>query len=186
MGITDVDDKILHKAVEKDLQGWPKIQEMVRGLEADFFRDLDRLNVRRPDVVLRVSEHMDEIVSFIQRLETLGFAYRGNDGIYFDVSKLGASYGKLGGVDYDASSATSETIERIEEAGKRDVRDFSLWKLSKSWEPVFWSSPWGNGRPGWHIECSAMTNSYFGPNLDFHSGGIDLKFPHHTNEIAQR
>jgi len=131
-------------------------------------------------------------------LEQLGFAYSTPRGVYFDVKKLGSSYGKLGPIppenmdeeedDGNLSNSSSRSDSSSSDAnltGKRHWRDFALWKTHKLGEPA-WNSPWGSGRPGWHIECSAMTHAFFGDRLDIHSGGIDLKFPHHTNEIAQR
>ncbi len=226
MGITDIDDKILTKAKDKGFQAWPEIVSMVRGLEEDFFADMDALNVRRPDAVLRVTEHVNDIIDYVQVLQQKGHAYTAANGVYFDVAQVSTSYGKLGSLPQSSTSSSpppplsspslleSELIlspstsqlpstatsiststststeqsdgerEEVEVGIKRDKRDFALWKSVKA-EDVGWESPWGRGRPGWHIECSAVTHAYFGSSLDMHSGGVDLKFPHHTNEIAQ-
>ena len=214
MGITDVDDKIINRATELKYNTLSEVNAMVRRLENDFLTDMDQLNVRRPDAVLRVSEHIPQIVDYIATIQRQGYAYLASDGVYFDVQKHGTEYGKLGGVppnpclanvdeisitapmSVSTSTPTSPimptTVDQVIGSsdkvvdGKRDWRDFALWKNVKPEDgPVYWESPWGPGRPGWHIECSAMTHAYFGTKLDIHSGGIDLKFPHHTNEIAQ-
>lgn len=154
MGITDIDDKIIDKAICMGLMGKNGCEKVARPLEDEFFRDLDALHVRRPDMVLRVSEHIPEIVSYIETIIGNGGAYTSTDGVYFDTTKHGARYGKLGqGMATDEASSTST---------KRDNRDFALWKLSKSEAEPGWDSPWGRGRPGWHIECSAMTHAVFG------------------------
>ncbi|CAN0020436.1 unnamed protein product, partial [Ectocarpus fasciculatus] len=140
------------------------------------------LGVRPPDALTRVTDHIPDIVAYIQRIVENGMAYEAAGGIYFDVEGMGGAYGKLG---VQASSSTTPEEEGGSKLrGKRSHKDFALWKTAKPDEPS-WESPFGRGRPGWHIECSAMTHSLFGPNLDVHSGGVDLKFPHHTNEIAQ-
>ena len=181
MGITDVDDKIIDKV--RKSPSLHEMEKLTKSLENDFFSDMDILNVRRPDTVLRVTEHIPEIISFIEELVKHNNAYIVSSGVYFDVSKLGSQYGRhfcgeLG------SDSESQLLENTNE--KRDVRDFALWKFPKSADEPSWSSPWGSGRPGWHIECSAMIQSLFGSRLDIHAGGVDLRFPHHTNEIAQR
>jgi cysteinyl-tRNA synthetase len=186
MGITDIDDKIIDKAKSEGLIHWEQMQGFARVLEQSFFADMDRLGVARPDVVLRVTEHIDAIIAYVQGIEQKGHAYQTPDGVYFDMNSFKASsghYGKLSSLppQDETQEATSTIIGKSE---KRNPRDFVLWKSAKPGEPS-WASPWGPGRPGWHIECSAMTHSYFGERLDVHSGGVDLKFPHHTNEIAQ-
>lgn len=190
MGITDIDDKIFAKATAAGLSTWPEIESMVRRLEDEFFEDLDLLGVRRPDAVLRVSEHMPDIVQYVAHLENSGHTYTTAHGVNFDISTVVGGYGKLGGVAVDEGPAEHTDAggfvsTAVGSDEKRDRRDFALWKLTKPGEPISWPSPWGPGRPGWHIECSALTNAFFGPRVDMHSGGIDLKFPHHTNEIAQ-
>lgn len=192
MNITDVDDKILAAAKET---GEAPIA-LARRYEEDFWHDLDDLGCLRPHVVTRVTEHVDsDLIPFIQKIVDTGMAYVSDDGVYFDVcayeAKLGqfTKYGKLA-----PDSAASDFFSNNESAPttpkKKDQRDFVLWKNKKEGEDLFWSSPWGEGRPGWHIECSAMIHSVqkmFQATHKFyvHAGGVDLKFPHHTNEIAQ-
>lgn len=184
MGVTDIDDKIIARAKSDNLHDWKDILKMVRKLENDFLKDMDELKVLRPDNLLRVTEHMDEIINYVSKLVEDDKAYVTKSGdVYFDCKKLGTNYGKLGPIPPKSTSEVGETEGDIT-TGKRNWRDFALWKSSDIDEPS-WSSPWGKGRPGWHIECSTMIQSTFGRNLDIHSGGIDLKFPHHTNEIAQ-
>lgn len=199
VGVTDIDDKIIDRAVLNGLTSWAQTELMVRALESDFFTDLDALNVRRPDAVLRVTEHIQEIIDYILKILDSGRAYVTPDGVYFSVPSCGDSY--LQFQDLSVPPEVLETPVEAENASeaqsidankhklpplghKRDRRDFALWKSVKPGEPS-WESPWGCGRPGWHIECSAITHTYFGPSMSIHSGGIDLQFPHHTNEIAQ-
>jgi len=195
MNITDVDDKILAAAVDQNMDPI----DLARKYEADFWKDLDALNCLRPHIVTRVTEHVEShIVPFVHRLVQLGMAYELSDGIYFHVQayneKLGTvtKYGKLappGAVEpVEITSCRPPTEARITE--KIDSRDFVLWKRKKPMETMAWPSPWGEGRPGWHIECSAMIESVQSQFQDthrfmVHAGGVDLKFPHHTNEIAQ-
>jgi len=205
MGITDIDDKIIKKGRESGLHTWNEMQAMVRSLEDDFFRDMDCLNVLRPDTVLRVTEHIPEIISYISRLIELKSAYVTADGVYFDFSSLKNDYDKFGGAHPGSEEEENVTVagegafkSSVQVHSKRNAKDFALWKLLKpstdsaemntersTAKECVWDSPWGLGRPGWHIECSAMTHSLFGDKIDIHSGGVDLKFPHHTNEIAQ-
>lgn len=199
MGVTDIDDKIIERAASNGLEGWPETEVMVRCLEKEFFEDLDALNVRRPDAVLRVTEHIEEIVIYIQQILASGRSYVTPDGVYFSVPSCGEAYlqfqesqSSTESCSPDTSTDTASQISTDAESNhrlppighKRDRRDFALWKSVKQGEPS-WDSPWGPGRPGWHIECSAITHSYFGSKMTIHSGGIDLQFPHHTNEIAQ-
>ena len=203
MGVTDVDDKIIARAQATGFREWHDMERMVRGLEDDFFADLDALHVRRPTAVLRVTEHIPDIIRYIEAILRAGRAYVAPDGVYFDVVACGDAYlhfkerglpGMATARPLDADAASEQAplpSDEAEPAGapgsfKRDPRDFALWKvLKRPGEEPGWASPWGLGRPGWHIECSAVTHAYFGPRLDLHSGGVDLKFPHHTNEVAQ-
>lgn len=164
-----------------------------RYYEGEFLEDCKALNIREPDVLTRVTEYVDEIVTFIQRIEQNGFAYESNGSVYFDTERFknakNHAYPKL--VPHAGSGATDAEIAEGEGAlsgsftdAKRHRNDFALWKKSKAGEPR-WDSPWGHGRPGWHIECSVMATAIHGSNLDIHGGGVDLKFPHHDNEIAQ-
>jgi cysteinyl-tRNA synthetase len=173
---TDVDDKIIARAAE---EGVPYQAVAERNIEA-YFRFADALFVRRATVHPRATQHIPEIQALIGRLIDAGYAYAAGGDVYFDVRRK-ADYGKLSGRDVDELRSGSR-IE-IGEA-KRDPLDFALWKGAKPGEPA-WDSPWGPGRPGWHIECSAMSMKYLGRTLDMHGGGQDLIFPHHENEIAQ-
>ncbi|XP_066592914.1 cysteine--tRNA ligase, cytoplasmic [Prorops nasuta] len=161
--------------------------------ENDFHKDMDALNVLRPNVLTRVSEYIPEIVAYIEQIIKNGLAYESNGSIYFDVGKFDKQdkhyYAKLVPEAYGDTSSLEEgegdlstTDEILSE--KRSPNDFALWKNSKAGEP-WWESPWGKGRPGWHIECSVMASTVCGDHLDIHTGGIDLKFPHHDNELAQ-
>lgn len=176
--ITDVDDKIIKKAKEKDLS----LDEFASEYTKLFHEDCRKLNLNPANVQPKATEHVNKMVKFIEVLLEKGLAYKEDDGsIYFDVSEFG-SYGKLSGVD----KSTIKTGTRIlsDEYSKDDVQDFALWKSVKENE-TGWDSPWGKGRPGWHIECSVMSQEYLGETFDIHLGGVDLMFPHHENEIAQ-
>ncbi|EQC33113.1 cysteinyl-tRNA synthetase [Saprolegnia diclina VS20] len=181
MGMTDVDDKIIATSLR---EGKP-MEAVARHHEAAFLADLASLNVLRASAITRVSEHIPEILAYIKTLEANGFAYTTSDGVYFDTVALGAKYGKL------APNAATEIsdVAASDDSGigseKRNVRDFALWKRSKTADEPGWDSRYGRGRPGWHIECSAMTHHVLGGAIDVHSGGIDLCFPHHNNEVAQ-
>ncbi|RYG52596.1 cysteine--tRNA ligase [archaeon] len=187
MGITDVDDKIIARAKERGCAP----EALARDMEHRFWEDMHALNVMPPTQFTRVSEHIQDVVAYIQGIERNGFAYATPDGVYFDVHAFGSRYGKLmpsarhGTLAEDGVDAGSgERGTPVGAAHKRSARDFALWKAAKAGEPA-WPSPWGAGRPGWHIECSAMTHAAVGNHLHVHAGGIDLAFPHHCNEIAQ-
>ncbi|GAX84748.1 hypothetical protein CEUSTIGMA_g12170.t1 [Chlamydomonas eustigma] len=155
--------------------------------EADFLEDMDSLGCRPPDVLTRVSEYIPEIIEYVQRILDNGMAYESNGSVYFDTrnfKECGHTYGKLKPWAVGSALLASEGESNFETSEKRTPSDFALWKASKPGEP-FWDSPWGHGRPGWHIECSAMASSILGSQMDIHSGGEDLKFPHHDNELAQ-
>ncbi|XP_020921573.1 probable cysteine--tRNA ligase, mitochondrial isoform X3 [Sus scrofa] len=174
MGVTDVDDKIIKRANELNVSP----ASLANLYEEDFKQDMAALKVLPPTVYMRVTENIPQIVAFIAGIIASGHAYstaRGN--VYFDLQSRGAKYGKLVGVVPDPMGEPGDS-------DKRHAGDFALWKAAKPQEP-FWASPWGNGRPGWHIECSTLSSLVFGSRLDIHSGGIDLAFPHHENEIAQ-
>jgi len=173
---TDIDDKIINRARE---EGEDPIL-LARKYVEEYFRDADALNVLRADVHPRVSEHLTEIVEMVRLLMERGHAYEVDGDVYFDISSF-SGYGKLSG----RSPEDMQAGARVEvDPRKRHPMDFALWKAAKTGEPA-WESPWGPGRPGWHIECSAMSRKYLGDNFDIHGGGYDLIFPHHENEIAQ-
>uniref|UniRef100_A0A182QG14 cysteine--tRNA ligase n=1 Tax=Anopheles farauti TaxID=69004 RepID=A0A182QG14_9DIPT len=175
MNITDLDDKIIMRAREQNTD-W---LQLARRYEDEFWSDLKHLNVCAPDVKLRVTEHIPAILRFVQTLVDKGFAYVTADGsIYFQTSKY-KRYGKLQKVVIEPAT------EPLAKSDKRHPADFALWKASKAGEP-YWTCPEvGNGRPGWHIECSTLASHLFGSGLDFHAGGLDLRFPHHENEETQ-
>jgi cysteinyl-tRNA synthetase len=192
--VTDIDDKIIIRSAERQIP----FLELASKYEVEFFEDMAALGVQLPNIVTRVSEYVPEIVEYIQKLIEKGIAYESNGSVYFDTSafeKCGHCYGKLmpeqiGNSDLLAEGEGALTAND----DKRNATDFALWKKRKEHkegtisEPS-WSSPWGEGRPGWHIECSVMSSTAVermgGGNLDVHAGGVDLKFPHHENEIAQ-
>ncbi len=173
---TDVDDKIIDKA---NKEGVDCSQIAERFIE-EYYRDMERLGVEDADVSPRATDHVPQMVEMIENLIDKGFAYQAGGSVYFSVKKF-APYGKLSGKDTDQLlvGARVEVNEM-----KEDPLDFALWKESKEGEPA-WESPWGLGRPGWHIECSAMSMAHLGETVDIHGGGKDLIFPHHENEIAQ-
>ena len=175
--ITDVDDKIIKRANENG----EAINDLTVRMTKAMHEDFDSLNMLRPDIEPTVTGHMDEIIEMVERLVTKGHAYVAADGdVLFDVSTF-EQYGALSQQDLTMLQAGS----RVEVAqDKDDPLDFVLWKKAKAGEPS-WSSPWGEGRPGWHIECSAMSSKHLGEHFDIHGGGSDLQFPHHENEIAQ-
>lgn len=173
---TDVDDKIINRAVEEGKDPLVLASNYIN----EYFKDADALNIRRADMHPKVTEHINEIISMVEKLVENGSAYIADGDVYFEVRKFNG-YGKLSGRTLDDMQAGA----RVEvDARKRDPLDFVLWKAAKPGEPS-WESPWGPGRPGWHIECSAMSLKYLGSNFDIHGGGLDLIFPHHENEIAQ-
>ena len=178
MNITDIDDKIIRGAAAEGTS----IGALAERYLARFLEDAALLRMTRPDVLPRATEHIDQIVELIGTLLERGHAYRTDDGsIFFRIASWPA-YGRLARLDPD-QLRVGERVE-ADEYAKDDVRDFALWKGPKSGEPS-WSTPIGEGRPGWHIECSAMSMAHLGPTFDIHTGGVDLIFPHHEDEIAQ-
>lgn len=177
--VTDIDDKILNKAAENGRPWW----EWVSTFEREFTKAYNLLGVLPPSVEPRATGHVTQMVDYMQRLMDNGFAYAAEGSVYFDVAAWnaaeGSDYGSLSGNRVDEMEQ-GET----ENAGKRSALDFALWKAAKPGEPG-WPTPWGFGRPGWHLECSAMATWYLGGKFDIHCGGLDLQFPHHENEIAQ-
>lgn len=172
MNITDIDDKIIRQSLETN-ENW---NSLAKRYELEFWNDMRKLGVIEPDIKVRVSEYIPDIISFIQHLIDTKFAYTTNDGsVYMEISKC-PTYGKLQNVNIVA-----EEKHDI----KKDAQDFVLWKSTKNPNEPNWKTPWGNGRPGWHIECSTMASAIFGTAIDFHCGGLDLRFPHHENEETQ-
>lgn len=182
MNITDLDDKIIERAKEEGVTH----REIAQKYEESFWEDMESLNVLLPDTIVRVTEKMDLIVSYIEGVIESGFAYESNGSIYFKNQKFKDTYPDIKTMepDFDPSKMPREGIACLRNDEKEHPEDFALWKAAKEGEPS-WESPWGQGRPGWHIECSALSHSIFGTKLDIHSGGIDLTFPHHSNEIKQ-
>jgi len=173
---TDVDDKIINKSLEEK-KDWREIAETYISAHDE---DMEALGILQPHSEPRATDYIQHIIAVVSKLEEKGFAYNVEGDVYYEVSKL-KQYGKLSGRKPDELRAGA----RIEVDGrKKDPLDFALWKKSKTGEPV-WDSPWGGGRPGWHIECSAMAMAILGETFDIHGGGKDLIFPHHENEIAQ-
>jgi cysteinyl-tRNA synthetase len=172
--ITDVDDKVYAEAAKQRLPS----RELSERATGWFFEDTDDLALGRPDSEPRATETIPEIIAFIEQLIATEHAYVANGDVYFSVASF-PEYGRLSGAKLEDMVA-QETSEL-----KRDQRDFALWKSQKPHEDAAWDSPWGPGRPGWHIECSAMAEKYLGPVFEIHGGGNDLRFPHHENELAQ-
>jgi len=173
---TDIDDKMIKKANEEGIT----VAELADRYIKEYYKDAEGLGVKKATVAPLATHHIKEMIDIIQKLIDNGLAYEVNGDVYYSVGKFNG-YGKLSG----------QPIENLREGArvepgeqKRDPMDFALWKAKKDGEP-YWDSPWGQGRPGWHIECSAMSMKYLGEQIDIHSGGVDLIFPHHENEIAQ-
>ena len=177
---TDIDDKIIKVALEENID----FQEVSKRNIENYFDVMDKLNVLRADEYSKVTETIPEIIDMISILMNKKHAYVAEDGVYFEIDTAPDKYGQLTGQTLDmVRSGAGGRVGRTG-GGKRDHRDFALWKNAKSGEP-FWPSPWGNGRPGWHIECSAMSLKHLGETFDIHGGGRDLMFPHHEAEIFQ-
>ncbi len=173
---TDIDDKIIRRAREQGVEA----ADLARRFIAEFYTDMDGLGVLRPDIEPRATEHIPEMIDFIRELMDRGLAYESGGDVYFRVNRF-QPYGMLSGRSLEDMQAGA----RIEVNDRKEhPMDFVLWKGSKPGEPK-WLSPWGEGRPGWHIECSAMSRKYLGETFDIHGGGKDLIFPHHENELAQ-
>jgi cysteinyl-tRNA synthetase len=172
--ITDVDDHVYEEAAK---QGIPS-RELAELATAWFFQDTDDLGLGRPDVEPRASETIPQIIAFVQELLSRGLAYESRGDVYFRVARF-PDYGRLSRANPD------EMRQQEPNPLKEDPRDFALWKAQKPGEDAAWDSPWGPGRPGWHIECSAMAETHLGPAFEIHGGGLDLRFPHHENELAQ-
>lgn len=178
MNITDVDDKTIKKSKEENTS----LKEITRKYEDAFLRDLKELNILVPEIKSRAIEHIKEMVELIKKLLEKGYAYKADDGIYFSVSKF-KNYGSLANLE---KRKIGKSRIKNDEYDKENIQDFALWKFwTEDDGEVFWETEIGKGRPGWHIECSAMSMKYLSEHFDIHTGAIDLIFPHHTNEIAQ-
>ena len=174
--ITDIEDKIIKKALEQNIS----TEEVSKRNTETFHADLNRLGLQPPDIEPRATETVQEIIDMIEALIEKNHAYASQGDVYFSVKSCG-QYGRLSKKKIDDLKSGARVLPGEQ---KKDPLDFALWKASKEGEPS-WDSPWGKGRPGWHIECSAMAKKFLGPSIDIHSGGQDLIFPHHENEIAQ-
>ena len=177
---TDVDDKIIKASQKMNLS----VKEITEKFINAFYEDTSALNVKKATLNPRVMDNMDDIIKFIEVLVQKGYAYESAGDVYYKTRKF-KDYGKLSGqlID-DLEQGASSRVDDIDQDKKQDPLDFALWKKVKQGE-ISWNSPWGQGRPGWHIECSVMSTKYLGDTIDIHAGGQDLEFPHHENEIAQ-
>ena len=179
--ITDIDDKLIKKANEEGVS----MAEVAKRYEAEYFKDLDGLGAKRATVHPRATDHIAEILSLVKDILDKGYGYVASNGdVYFRVRKF-KEYGKLSHLVLEELESGNRALRSsMDDALKEDPADFAVWKAAKPGEP-YWESPYGHGRPGWHIECSAMARKHLGPTIDLHCGGEDLIFPHHENEIAQ-
>jgi len=180
MNLTDIDDKTIKKGKGKS----EEFNQVIKQYSIKFFEDCNKLEIENPDVITKATEYVEKMVAFIQDLLDKGYAYKSDDGsIYFSISKF-ADYGKLSGLDKRELKIGARVSQQ--EYTKENPADFVLWK---AWDEadgeIFWDSPFGKGRPGWHLECSVMSQDVLGDTIDIHTGAIDLIFPHHENEIAQ-
>jgi cysteinyl-tRNA synthetase len=180
MNITDVEDRIIALSQKNGVT----IDEYTSKYIDALWEDFDALGCARPDVVPRATRHIPEMVSLIERLEARGHAYRSDDSIYYRITSF-PEYGKLSKINFAGNIAGASERVDTDKYEKEDARDFALWKVAESPDEPAWDTKLGRGRPGWHIECSAMSMKYLGETFDIHAGGIDLVFPHHENEIAQ-
>jgi cysteinyl-tRNA synthetase len=180
MNITDVDDKIIQRCSEENRSR----EDLTREFTDAFFNDMESLNIEPASKYPKATDHIEEMQSLIAQLITKDYAYQSKDGsIYFRLDKY-PDYGRLSKIDREGLAQTERVSN--DEYDKGSIHDFALWKAWKEEDgDIAWDSPWGRGRPGWHIECSAMSMHYLGETFDIHTGGIDLMFPHHENEVAQ-
>ena len=181
VNITDVDDKTIKNSILEN----KILEEFTKKYEKAFFDDEKKMNIKKASVYPKATKHIKEMVSLIEKLLKKGFAYKSRDGIYFNIKKF-KKYGKLSGVKLSKLKTGAGERVRGDEYDKENVKDFVLWKFYDNEDGnVFWKTKIGKGRPGWHIECSVMSSKYLGESFDIHTGGVDLIFPHHENEIAQ-
>ena len=176
VNITDVEDKLIEAAQKQN----STVQALAEKYTAEYHEALATLGITNIDKFPKASEHMPEIIELCKKLIAKGIAYAADGNVWFDVTK-DADYGKLSNRRVEDQESG---LRQLEGSGKKNPADFALWKAGKPGEPS-WDSPWGKGRPGWHIECSAMSMKYLGETFDMHGGGMDLLFPHHENELAQ-
>lgn len=178
---TDVDDKIINRAKEEGVSAGEISSKYIE----EYFKDAAALNIKKADVHPKVTDTMDDIIAFVKDLIDKGYAYESAGDVYYRTKKF-EGYGKLSGKNTDdLIMGASERVRSADDEKKEDPLDFALWKARKEDSEIAWESPWGMGRPGWHIECSAMSKKHLGDTIDIHAGGQDLQFPHHENEIAQ-
>lgn len=177
MNITDIDDKTIQSAQQRGIS----LQEHTKEFTAHFLTDFDQLGAERPNKIVAATEHIPEMIALIQQLDKQGHVYTSEGSVYFRIASF-ENYGQLSGAKLSGNIAGKRV--NVDEYDKEDARDFVLWKAAKEGEPS-WPTPYGDGRPGWHLECSAMSMRYLGETFDIHCGGVDLIFPHHENEIAQ-
>jgi cysteinyl-tRNA synthetase len=180
MNLTDVDDRIINEAVKQKIT----IDEMTAPFITAFWEDCDALGLERPEIAPRATEHIAEMIEIISTLLENGRAYESDGSIYYRIAAF-PEYGKLSKIKFEGNIVGGSERIDTDKYEKEDARDFALWKLVGEDETPGWDAPFGRGRPGWHIECSAMSMKYLGETFDIHAGGIDLQFPHHENEIAQ-
>src|SRR5437588_1631865 len=180
MNITDVEDRIIALSQKNGVT----IDEYTAKYITALWEDFDALGCARPDIVPRATRHIPEMVSLIERLEERGHAYRSDDSIYYRISSF-PEYGKLSKINFAGNIAGASERVDTDKYDKEDARDFALWKAPNNLDEPVWDTSIGRGRPGWHLECSAMSMKYLGETFDLHLGGVDLIFPHHENEIAQ-
>ena len=178
MNITDVEDKIIRNM----LQQGKSLKEYTEFYIEAFLRDCESLNIERAEIIPRATDHINEMIEIMNRLSEHGYTYKSDGSLYFSINSF-AGYGRLSGLKLEGNQAGARVD--VDEYEKADARDFVLWKGPKEAGEPQWDSPFGVGRPGWHLECSAMSMKYLGESFDLHAGGVDLIFPHHENEIAQ-
>jgi cysteinyl-tRNA synthetase len=178
MNITDVEDKIIRGMLASD----KSLEEYTEFYTQEFLKDSDALNIERPEIMPYATKHLPQMIELMNRLAEGGHTYQSDGSLYFSISSF-PGYGKLSGLKLEGNLAGARVD--VDEYEKADARDFVLWKASKEEGEPRWPSPFGEGRPGWHLECSAMSMQYLGESFDIHCGGVDLIFPHHENEIAQ-
>lgn len=180
MNLTDIDDRIINEAAARNIS----IDEFTRPFTQYFLEDFDALGNERPEIMPRATEHIPEMIDIIQKLIDKGMAYESDGSIYYRIAAF-PEYGKLSKIKFEGNITGGSDRIDTDKYEKEDARDFALWKLVAEGEEPGWDAPFGRGRPGWHIECSAMSMKYLGETFDIHAGGQDLQFPHHENEIAQ-